>query len=75
MDKLPSSRVSRVESMKGRKSVGFNNQLATPKSDDQHGTSSISVNKETKLEDRLNYYHLVQLNDLFEVKRCCSIHI
>ena len=56
--------------MKRRKSVGFSNQSATPKSDDQHGMSSISVNKGAgKLEDRLNYYHLVQLNDLFKVYR------
>ena len=59
--------------MKSRKSVGFNQRLKSEKRQlaEQQGTSSISVNKEAgKLEDRLNYYHLVQLNELFKVQKC-----
>jgi len=59
--------------MKSRKSVGFNQHLKSEKRQlaEQQGTSSISVNKEAgKLEDRLNYYHLVQLNELFKVQKC-----
>ena len=78
MEEAASSKAFRDESSKSRKSVVFG-KLSTPlKADRDHNalspqslsqTSSMSVNAKgsVKIEDKLNYYHLVQLNELFKV--------
>ena len=78
MEDTASSKVFRDESAKSTKSVVFG-KLSTPLKPDRDQqmpspqalsqTSSMSVNaKEIKIEDKLNYYHLVELNELFKVK-------
>ena len=75
MEEPASSKAFRDESAKSTKSV----KLSTPVKPDRDQqmpsphhtlsqTSSMSVNaKEIKIEDKLNYYHLVELNELFKV--------
>ena len=85
MEDAASSKAFRDESAKSTKSVAFG-KLSTPlKSDHDRQqvsspqtisqTSSMSVNARgnVKIEDKLNYYHLVELNELFKVAKCVFI--
>lgn len=81
MEEVATSKAIRDESAKSGKSVVFNDssKLSTPlktgrdqqvpSSRTLSQASSMSVNAKgsVKLEDKLNYYHLVQLNELFKV--------
>lgn len=78
MEEPASSRAFRDESAKSTKSVKLSapvkpdrdQQMPSPQtiSQTRSQASSVSVNaREIKIEDKLNYYHLVELNELFKV--------
>ena len=78
MEEAASSKVFTNDSTKSRKSVVFGKLSASVKADRDRRVSSpqtlsqissVSVNAKggIKIEDHLNYYHLVELNELFKV--------
>ena len=76
MEEGSSLKAFRDESAKSTKSVAFG-KLSTPQKTDRNqqvpspqATSSMSVDAKSnvKIEDKLNYYHLVELNKLFKVR-------
>ena len=78
MEEAASSKAFTDDNTKSRKSVAFGKLSTSLKADrDQRvsspqalsQTSSVSVNAKggIKIEDLLNYYHLVELNELFKV--------
>ena len=78
MEEAASSKVFTNDSTKSRKSVVFGKLSASAKADRDRRVSSpqtlsqissVSVNAKggIKIEDHLNYYHLVELNELFKV--------
>jgi len=85
MEEPASSKALRDESAKNGKSVVFSNllaklstplraadqQVATPQGLSQTSSLSVHAKENVKLEDKLNYYHLVQLNELFKVAIYC----
>ena len=76
MEEGSSSKAFRDESAKGTKSVAFG-KLSTPLKTDRNQqvpspqarslSMSVDVKGDVKIEDKLNYYHLVELNKLFKV--------
>ena len=69
---------SRDESAKSKKSVVFgklskqlkhdrDQQALSPQTLSQTSSMAVNVKGGVKIEDKLNYYHLVQLNELFKV--------
>ena len=88
MEESAPSKALRDESAKNGKSVVFSNlsaklpmplradqQVATSQGLSQTSSLSVHAKENVKLEDKLNYCHLVQLNELFKVEIYCLVGI